>query len=288
MKNLKRNCPKCNKELIYKYLRSFKHACKQNQYCSSCGAKFRPKRSKKFYDLIAWNKTCKENQQILLNHPNLQKKCPNCHNQIKYKNKISLLKSVKNNTWCNSCIQKRDIKLGLRKSWNKGKKMDDKFKRKIKLSWRKTKNKRSGCNHPFYGKPGPMTGKTQSEETRYKQRLSHIEYIKNKCGSDKFTPNYNKKLCKYLIKFSNDHRVKINHAENGGEFEYRGFFADGYIPNKNIWIEYDESKHYFGGKLKKEEIRRQKEIKSHLKCKFIRIKECKMYNEFESNLLNSL
>jgi len=285
MENLKRNCPKCNKILIYKYLRSFKCACIQNRYCRSCGAKFKPKRDEQFYENIAWNKTCKEHQQILLNYPNLQKECPKCNKIIKYKNKTSLIKSVKNNTWCNSCIQKRDIKLGIRKSWNKGKKMNDVFKKKIKTSWKITKNKRCGNYHPFYGKTGPMTGKTHSEETRHKQRLSHIEYIKNKYGNNKFTPNYNKIACKYLNKFDNNHKIKILHAENGGEFKYRGFFADGYIPNKNIWIEYDESKHYFGGILRKKELDRQIEIENHLRCKFIRIKECKNYNEFESILL---
>lgn len=284
----KRKCGNCGKELIYKNVNSFRLACQKNNNCYSCAAKNRPKRNKEFYEKISFNKTSKENRQILLNHLNLEKKCPNCKKVIKYKNKISLIRSVKNNTWCNSCIQKRDILSGKRKSWNKGKKLGKNFRDKIKKSWENTKIKRSGIYHPFFGKPGPMTGKHHSEKTKEKQRISHLSYIKRKYGNKKFIPNYNKNFCKWLNQISKKHNIKIIHAENEGEFEIKGYFADGYVPNVNLWIEYDEPKHFFGGKLRKDEILRQSEITRYLKCKFLRIKDNISFENFEKILLHNI
>jgi hypothetical protein len=131
-----------------------------------------------------------------------------------------------------------------------------------------------------------MAGKLHSEETRYKQRISHIKNIKQKYLIDKFVPNYSVDFCNYSDLFINKTGMYIQHARNGGEKECLGFFADGYITNKNIWIEYDEPKHYFGGKLRNKDVIRQKQIQEEMRCRFLRIKEVKSYEEFENSLLN--
>lgn len=87
-------------------------------------------------------------------------------------------------------------------------------------------------------------------------------------------------------------------SENRIDFEQRDFMNDivttlkknvcNIIGKEKIWIEYDESKHYYGGKLRNKEILRENEIKSHLKCKLIRIKECNSYEKFEQDLLSNL
>lgn len=129
-----------------------------------------------------------------------------------------------------------------------------------------------------------MTGHSHSEETRRKQRIAHIEYLKSKVGNNTFTPNYSKKFCKHLTKVSSDNNIEIIHAENLGEFQFRGYFADGYIPSKNVWIEYDEKKHFFGGKLRDKELLRQAEIEKYLKCKFVRINSNLQYKTIKSIL----
>ena len=71
----------------------------------------------------------------------------------------------------------------------------------------------------------------------------------------------------------------LKHATNVGEFYYRGYFADGYDADKNIWFEYDEKHHYYkNGNLKQKDIDRMNTIIHHLHCKFFR------YNE-KANLL---
>ena len=284
MNTWKRKCPSCDKELIYRNERSFNYAIKKNFNCASCSAKNRPIRSIELNKKIALSHTKKENLDILNKHPNLQKQCPNCDKTIIYKNKITLLESVKNNTLCNSCIQRRDVNTGKRKSWNKGKKLSNDFCDKIKKSWEASKNKRCGKNHPYFGKPGPMTGKKHSIESRLKMRQRILElYDKNK-----FLPSYNKQFCEYASKFNLKHNTLIKHAENGGEFKFMGFFADGYIIDKNLWIEYDEPHHYFGGKLRQDDVERQLIMESKLNCKIIRLRECNSYDTFEKLLLEKL
>jgi len=52
-----------------------------------------------------------------------------------------------------------------------------------------------------------------------------------------------------------------------------GYFVDGYDSDKNVVFEYDESAHYFGGKLRQSDVDRMREIKNVLGCKFIRYNE---------------
>jgi hypothetical protein len=281
-----RNCPICDKELIYKNKFSYMAATRIKGICQSCAAKKIPKKSKSFYEKVAWDKTSDINKQIIINHPNLTKNCPVCNYTIKYKNKISLIRSVCKNTKCASCVQIELYKTGKLKSWNKGKKLSKHFRSTIKKSWKKTRKDRVGINHPFYGKVGPMYGKTHSQKTKEKQRMSHIKYLKT--INKKYSPNYNKKFCKYADKFNGEYDTKIIHAENTGEFMHIGYFADGYIQNKNIWIEYDEPKHFFGGKLRPECVIRQKNIQESLNCKFIRIKCCNSYKQFCTQLNSQL
>lgn len=283
-----RNCPQCNKELIHVSERSYMYSFQKNNMCRSCSAINKIPSSIETRSKISESNISSENRKILLQFPYMEKSCPKCNKIIKYKNKCNLFKSVKNNTLCNSCIQKRDIANGKRKLWNNGKMMSEEFSKKIKASWERTKRFRCKENHPYFGKPGPMSGKSQSENTRYKQRMSHIEYLRTKTGNDKFSPNYNKHFCKYIDKFGKDNCLHIMHAENGGEFYFRGYFADGYIPSKNVWIEYDERNHYYGGILKYNDIIRQSEIEKYLGCKILRIKECVSYEEFKYNILNCL
>ena len=66
--------------------------------------------------------------------------------------------------------------------------------------------------------------------------------------------------------------VAARHAENGGEFYIKelGYWVDYYEPNLNIVIEYDEFAHR---RKQKKDVKRQQQIETLLKCKFVRIAE---------------
>ena len=118
-------------------------------------------------------------------------------------------------------------------------------------------------------------GRTPSDETRQKMRLSFIEKLQK--TNNKFHPPYNKKACEYFDKLMEDNKgIYIQHALNGGEFhiEELGFWLDGYDAVNNIAYEFDELKHHYkNGQLLDKDIKRQQLIQEQLGCSFVRIKE---------------
>jgi hypothetical protein len=127
---------------------------------------------------------------------------------------------------------------------------------------------RSGKNHHMFGKH-------HSEETKRKLRESILDRIsKQKCNGEQVYPFFNRKSCEYFDKLNEQNNYKIRHALNGGEFRFRGYFADGYDEPTNTWYEWDEKHHYnIDGTLRQHDINRQIEITKYLGCKFVRIKE---------------
>lgn len=125
-------------------------------------------------------------------------------------------------------------------------------------------------------------GKKLSNETIKKLRLLHIERIKKSIkNGNQIYPFYNSKSIPIIEEYGKKYDYKFQHAENGGEHYIKelGYWVDGYDKNKNVVVEYDE-KHHFNsnGTLKEKDIRRQKEIEEFLGCKFIRIKENKLWH----------
>lgn len=115
-------------------------------------------------------------------------------------------------------------------------------------------------------------GRKHTCDTKKKQRLSAIKYIKNLTG--KVSPRYNKSSIKIIEDYGNKHGYTFQHAENGGEYYIKelGYFLDAYDKKKNVVLEIDESHHFNLDKLKDDDLVRQLEIENHLKCKFIRIR----------------
>ena len=281
--NLKRNCPKCGTELEYKNIISFNRAENNKSLCTRCTAKCRKPRSQETNSIIAWNKIGEENKKIILSHPDLTKKCPKWNEDVKFSSMITLVRSVKKNLICRKCAVNNAYSSGKLIPWNKDKIMSEEFRKKIKKSWKKTKSSRSGGNHYFYGTSGPMSGRKHSQSTRSKMRSSMIFNLQNKYFNGKFCPNYNKTACRWFGEFSKKYKIDIQHAENGGEYSDLGYFADGFIKTINVWIEYDENKHYVGGKLRDRDLIKNKSIISK-NYKLVRIKECKNFEEFETLL----
>lgn len=74
-----RNCPKCNKLLVYKWVSSFYRAKTNDSVCSDCN----------------------------LHKPlNLTRECPVCLSQIKYASRAAFHRANKLHTKCNTCKQK--------------------------------------------------------------------------------------------------------------------------------------------------------------------------------------
>jgi hypothetical protein len=155
--------------------------------------------------------------------------------------------------WKNSI---KETEWGSSTPWNKGKKMSDEHRTNWENSLRDTK-----------------FGKSPDEETRKKLRLICIERLK--LIGKIFHPIYNRKGCEYFNKLMEETGVKIQHAENGGEFHIKelGYWVDGYDKENNTVYEWDEKYHYINDELKEKDRLRQKAIEEFLDCKFIRIRE---------------
>lgn len=116
-------------------------------------------------------------------------------------------------------------------------------------------------------------GKKHSIETKRKQRLSTLTYLKKTKGQ--IIPRYNTTAIKIIEEYGKQNGYNFKHAENGGEYYIKelGYFVDGYDKEKNVVLEIDEKNHFDNdGKLKEKDQIRQLEIEKLLKCKFIRIK----------------
>lgn len=115
--------------------------------------------------------------------------------------------------------------------------------------------------------------KKESFNTIKHKELKKAILIKN-IGSDltNFKPNYNKESIKILKEFGLKHGLKLQHAENGGEFfiEKYSYWVDGYDEEKNIIVEYYENAHKYKNDYDKKRI---ENIKNLLNCKVYIIHE---------------
>lgn len=107
-----------------------------------------------------------------------------------------------------------------------------------------------------------------------RQELSENILAHRKHSDNLSAWGYSKKACRIIQQFNDLWGYNFQHAENGGEFciPAAHYFVDGYDHERNIVLEIDEKHHFINGKLKNDDIERQKEIQSIMKCKFIRIR----------------
>jgi transposase len=111
-----------------------------------------------------------------------------------------------------------------------------------------------------------IRSKKEAFNTQNNKKIRKEILIKN-IGSNltNFKPSYNKKSIPILESFAKDNGLKLQHAENGGEYcvEKYMYWLDGYDINENIAVEYYEEGH----KYKKDyDSKRIKRIKKHLGC----------------------
>lgn len=147
--------------------------------------------------------------------------------------------------------------------WHSGKTLTDSHKKHI--SDANKGHKHTKCYRQKMSKF--WKGRTFSPDAHINMRKAAIKRVINQFG----TTSYNKKACEYMDKLNADRGWNLQHAENGGEVEILGYLVDGYDKSRNIVFEYDERQHFtIGGKLRGRDVRRQKDIISHLGCEFYR------------------
>lgn len=129
-------------------------------------------------------------------------------------------------------------------------------------------------------------GRHHSEETKEKQRLKLLDYIKNLKGE--IQVHYSLEGCKYIDNLNKKYNWQLQHAENGGEYCVGGYFLDGYDKELNIAFEYDEPRHYvdvYNNVLCDRDIQRMQFIINKLSCRFIRYNQkLNLLYEIDSNL----
>jgi len=243
---LERNCPKCNKHLIYKVYQTWWWANNQNHACGTCCKKGIPHRASKN---TPWNK-----------------RCPTCNSTQFYHSNQRLRTAIKNNLKCMSCSQKeRTRKIPYELS------PDGKYKKvcpkclcdvlyKRYTAYTKSVRKNVICQHC-----------SRAEKRGTKHTKVSIQKMREAIQNRYSYPNYNRAGCSYMD--SLNPQYNFQHALNGGEFRVSGYSVDGYDEKKNVVFEYDEPRHYSNGKLKESDMKRMDEIKKELNCEFLRYDE---------------
>ena len=231
MVELKRNCPKCNKEMIYTNKYNLKYANINNSKCRFCR--------------ILGIKYAKP-----VNPDDLKRKCPKCGKEIVYSRKDGAVRANKENRLCIFCAAI-------------GRKIPQNVRDKISKS---------------------NIGKKRSEETKNKIRLATIKNLKEKGIKFGYNcmGNFNPIACKFIDSLNEKCGWNLKHALNGEEFEFCGYFVDGYDKERNIIVEYDEPDHEKPFRKKKDLIRQKIIIDNVKPNMFIR------YNERDNRLYDVL
>jgi len=97
----KRNCPKCNDEIIYKNPRSFKWADRDGKPCRKCYSKEISNTLKQKFKSGEINIIPRKKDAELIKV--FKRNCPDCGNEMSYVSEGTLQTSIKKNTVCNSC-----------------------------------------------------------------------------------------------------------------------------------------------------------------------------------------
>lgn len=238
-----RNCPECGNEISYNQKGNFNRAVRENRRCRSCSSR-----------------QVNSHKKIL----SFDRNCTECGKPLVYKSYHAWWWAKKQNQKCISCSKKGRI-------------LPDWVRKKISKVTKGSKNPMYGRHHTEETKRKislknlgnkSKIGQIADEQSKQKMRLAVANRIE-KYGKRK--QGFNPIACEFLDTLTD---YSFIHALNGKEFLHNGYFADGYDAQKNVWIEYDEPRHYNkDGTLKQKDVRRMMEIKKSLGCKFLRYNE---------------
>jgi hypothetical protein len=287
----KKHCPTCSKEIVFSCKKSLSLSIINNCDCKQCSALKRSSKSQETKQKISQTlmgrtiprdvvEKIRNTLKIKFNTPEYKQKFSiqnggennpnfgNCHdaetrNKISNQTKIAMSSEYVRNHHLESHRTKEYRNKISRLNLGRKHSCDSRMKMKgPRLSLQ-------GENNPNFGKH-----RKHSDEDRRKMRIALVhrlnEMFQNGCNIT--YPNYNPKACEIIAEYGRQNGYNFQHALNGGEFHIKdlGYWVDGYDKEKNVVIEVDES-HHNKPRYKEKDLRRQKEIKEHLGCKFIRI-----------------
>lgn len=248
IKEFSRECPKCYRILFYKTLKIKKTSEKLKKICKKCA-----------------NSGDK--------NPNFGKKCSNkTRDKISKANKGKIVSLETRKKQSQALSGSKNPMFGRKGVLcpSYGKTVTDEHKNKLsklKKGVSITKQHKDNISKGLFGK-------THSDDTKKKMRLSKINHIIKKNNS--IRPSYNINACKYFENLEKQHGWNGFYATKNKEYflPTLGYFLDYYEPNFNFCIEYDEPKHYYvNNELKDKDVKRMNEIKNILNCKFFRYNE---------------
>lgn len=275
IKRLERNCLDCNIVLSYKTTGRYNDALRHNRCCRKCSQKgsksylygkpcvLSDDTKSKISKSLMGRKLSEETKQKI----KLSRKNQIFTDETRNKLRLSAI-NRKGETRTKLAFQNISLsKMGNKNpNWNKKGKLNHMFGNSFMRGHKMSLESKIKMSNSHLGKKLPF-----SDEHKRKIRESHINRLE-KMGV-KFS-SFNIDACKYFDTLNENFGVNIQHGMNGGEFKFRGFFADGYDKIFNIWYEWDEDHHYtVSGELRKCDIKRQDEIVKYLGCTFIRIRE---------------
>ena len=296
-----RNCPKCNVELKTENKYFYKKCVKNNSTCLSCSLKGKPKSetakmnmSKNHADFNGdrnpfYNKSHTDETKRILRNANIGQDRHTDENKsrmsMEYSGEGNPFFGKKHSERTKEILSNRVVSDETRckiSMSNIGKNVSQTARDKISNSTKGVKkSKEHGIKVSIARKGDPRTktrlGKKNSDDHNRKIRVGHIKRRKEIFGENMgFYPNVNKKETEYFrLLESRMGWNGIYHGKDGNKTQFHvkdiGYFVDFYDEINNIVVEYDETSHYDKNwNLRPKDIKRQNEIKNHLKCKFYR------------------
>ena len=99
----------------------------------------------------------------------------------------------------------------------------------------------------------------------------------------KYFPKYNVNSIIYLDILSEKLILPIQHALNGGEKKFVRYYVDGYIPEYNICIEWDEKQHNVKRKIERDN-KKDKFLIETFDCQIVRINQEKFLCDIDGQI----
>lgn len=159
------------------------------------------------------------------------KKCPKCNNNMSYKNKSSLVRSINKNAICKKCTN--DIK----SDKMKGGKLSDEHKKNIGISVKGLKRTDESKKRYSESKKGD---KNPSKRPEVKEKIRNSilkKYLLN--------PENKDKISKSLIKFYKNNKSFISHDELNGFSKFKNEVKRKTNKNKKELLEKWDGKDYY-------------------------------------------
>lgn len=237
-----RNCPKCNKVLLYKTETLRNKFDRKSTLCFECS---------RVSSTDKWTRSC-----------------PVCNKKIVYNRQSNFCRAKTSNSVCFDCGKILTSRFRGKKhsSESNEKRRNAMTGKKFSNDVKKAASVRMIGNKNSLGKPKP-----EHWRKNLIKKMSDAYSCRSNIGKS-FLPNYNKTACEYFDWLNKWMCWDGQYATYKGEKNVLTYFVDYYEPTLNIVIEWDE-KYHTNRKQKESDIIRQTLIKNTLGCRFFRYNE---------------